>query len=278
MSNISIVTAFFDIGRGDWTPDKGHPHYLQRSADVYLERFGHLATLENDLVVFTSADLVDRVVEKCLGRKDDKTKIIVLNPQQEFSDVREQIVKVQANTEFQAMLNPAQAKNPEYWNPDYVLVTDLKAHYTNYAVKEKLVEENMVAWIDFGYCRSAANIPPCKRWEYDFNPDKIHLFSYKDYPPGKKFREVVANNDVFILGAKVVAHRKLWKTMEQLMWTAFDKLQEENMVDDDQGLWLLSYLMHPEIFELHTIPDHQLGHDPFVLFNAFNSDTFNSAK
>ena len=23
-------------------------------------------------------------------------------------------------------------------------------------------------------------------------------------------------------------------------------------------------------FELHTIPDHQEGHDPFVLFNQFN--------
>jgi len=26
MNEISIVTAFFDIGRGDWTPDKGLPH------------------------------------------------------------------------------------------------------------------------------------------------------------------------------------------------------------------------------------------------------------
>jgi len=26
--NITIVTAFFDIGRGDWTKDKGHPKTL----------------------------------------------------------------------------------------------------------------------------------------------------------------------------------------------------------------------------------------------------------
>jgi hypothetical protein len=31
MNEITIVTAFFDIGRGNWTPDKGLPHYLQRT-------------------------------------------------------------------------------------------------------------------------------------------------------------------------------------------------------------------------------------------------------
>jgi hypothetical protein len=58
--------------------------------------------------------------------------------------------------------------------------------------------------------------------------------------------------------------------MLNLMEKSFNKLLDIDMVDDDQGLWLLSYLMEPELFELHAIPDHQLGHDPFVLFNSFN--------
>ena len=63
MSDVTIVTAFFDIGRGDWTPDKGLPHYLHRTTDTYVERFGNLATLENEMVIYTSADLVDKVTE-----------------------------------------------------------------------------------------------------------------------------------------------------------------------------------------------------------------------
>ena len=51
MGNITIVTAFFDIGRGSWTPDKGLPHYLQRSNETYLERFGHMATLDNEMEI-----------------------------------------------------------------------------------------------------------------------------------------------------------------------------------------------------------------------------------
>ena len=51
MNEISIVTAFFDIGRGDWTPDKGLPHYLQRTTDTYFDRFANMANLDNTLVV-----------------------------------------------------------------------------------------------------------------------------------------------------------------------------------------------------------------------------------
>ena len=128
----------------------------------------------------------------------------------------------------------------------------------------------MVAWIDFGYCRSEKNIPPSKKWSYDFDPKKIHLFSYKDFDRRTPVSQAILSNDVYILGAKVVAHKDNWPILEGLMRESFNQLLENNLVDDDQGLWLVSYLLHPYIFELHKIPDHQLGHDPFVLFNAFN--------
>ena len=61
MSDITIVTAFYDIGRGDWTPDKGLPHYLQRTTDTYIERFSHMAQLENEMVVFSTPDIIEKL-------------------------------------------------------------------------------------------------------------------------------------------------------------------------------------------------------------------------
>jgi hypothetical protein len=58
MNEITIVTAFFDIGRGDWTPDKGLPHYLQRTNDTYIKRFANMAKLENKIIVYTSKEFV----------------------------------------------------------------------------------------------------------------------------------------------------------------------------------------------------------------------------
>jgi protein YibB len=269
MKNISIVTSFFDIGRGEWTPDKGLPHYLERKTETYLERFGYLAQLENEIIIFTSEELAPKIAKYRAG-KEDKTKIVVMNLQETFAHVREIIVKIQQDPEFKNRIHPSQIKNPEYWNADYVLVTDLKAFFVDYAIKQNLVSNDMVSWIDFGYCRSMKNIPESKLWTYDFDPNKIHLFSYKEYKNEKSIEEIVLSNDVYILGAKVVAHKNLWPKMSALMDESFRRFESANIVDDDQGLWLLSYIMQPNLFELHPIPDHQLGHDPFVLFNQFN--------
>jgi protein YibB len=268
MNNISIVTAFFDIGRGNWTPDKGLPHYLHRTTDTYLERFSHLAELENDITIFTSKELEGRVKSIC-NKRLGRTEVITIDINFTFSEMRKKIVKIQQDRNFQSRINPQQSRNPEYWNPDYVLVTNLKAHFTNVAIEIGCTQNDLVAWIDFGYCRSAKNIPASKTWNYDFDPSKIHLFNYKSYD-NKPIEHAVCNNDVYILGAKVVAHKTMWPKMSNLMGNSFNDLYNKGLVDDDQGLWLQSYIKEPELFELHRIPDHQFGYDPFVLFNEFN--------
>jgi protein YibB len=268
MNLISIVTAFYDIGRGDWKPSMGLPHYLERSVDTYMERFSHLCDLDNELVVFTSSDLVDRVNE-IFRKKNKQNATVVSYDLDRFSFIREVIVDIQTSDDFQSKVNPSQKLNPEYWNADYVLVTNLKAHFVSTAIRNDMVKGDMVAWIDFGYCRSNQNIPPSKVWTYEFDNRKIHMFNYKDYK-GEPIEQIIFNNDVYILGAKVVAHRSKWSYLEHLMTLSRDKLAKSNMVDDDQGLWLMSYIFSPEDFELHRIPDHQLGYDPFVLFKEFN--------
>ena len=267
MNEISIVTAFFDIGRGNWTPEKGLPHYLERSTNTYIDRFCHLLKLETDITVYTSKEVAEVLRERSKDRIY-KTNIIEFDLSV-FSGMRDRIVQIQNTESFKTAIHPSQSKNPEYWNADYVLVTNLKAYFTNLAIINNYTERDMVAWIDFGYCRSKSNIPPSQKWDYDFNPEKIHLFSYKDYD-GKLITDIINDNDVYILGAKVVAHKHNWPFMNSLMNLSYQKLSDVNYVDDDQGLWLLSYMMAPSMFELHTIPDHQKGHDPFVLFNQFN--------
>ena len=96
MNEISIVTAFFDIGRGDWTPDKGLPHYLQRTNDTYFERFGHMAKLENEMVVYTSEEFVD-TIRKLRG--DRPTQIMVVDFENSFEVLRERVTTVQNNAD-----------------------------------------------------------------------------------------------------------------------------------------------------------------------------------
>jgi len=50
------------------------------------------------------------------------------------------------------------------------------------------------------------------------------------------------------------------------------ELGTNGLIDDDQTLMLMSTIKYPELFELHKIPDHQLGLDPFVIFSDFNKE------
>jgi protein YibB len=256
MGNITIVTAFFDIGRGDWTPEKGLPHYLYRSNETYLERFGHMATLDNEMVIFTTKDLVDKITKYRVG-KEDKTKVITLDFNDMFKEERLKIAEIQTNDEYRSKISPYQIKNPEYWSPDYVLVNFLKAHFVNHAIDSGSVTNDLVAWIDFGYTRTFDMLGGHTKWNYDFAKDKIHFWQHKEFDVSRTILDVIANNDVHILGAKIVAGKEMWPTLEKLINHSINELMKENLIDDDQTVMLMSYLLKPELFEIHKIvPDH----------------------
>lgn len=263
MSDISIVTAFFDIGRGTWTPDKGFPHYIERTTDTYFERFGNMAKLDNDMVVFTSEDLKQRVLDL---RGDKKTTVIVVDFPNEFNELRDKIKAVQSNVEFQSRINPAQIKSPEYWNADYVLVNALKSTFVRTAIEQKLVEQDMVAWIDFGYCRTPEDAGKFDKWGYNFDPEKIHFFNLKKFGEGDYVADAIFNNTVFVTGPHFVAHKDKWPLLEQMIHHHMNDLLNHGLIDDDQTLMLMATLGNPEFFETHMISDS----DWFMIFRNYN--------
>lgn len=265
---ITIVTAFYDIGRGDWSPDKGFPHYLQRTTETYIERFSHMAQLENDMVVFSSADIIQKLQPL---RGDRPTKWIVFDVFEKYEGLLRDISTIQNSENFKNLIHPSQRLNPEYWNPQYVVVNFLKSSFVNLALKHNLINTDLISWLDFGYCRTADKIPSSKKWSYDFDVEKMHFFNYKEYD-GKPIPEIISTNDVYILGAKIVGGKSAWPKFELLMRDSIIELGSNGLIDDDQTLMLMSTIKQPDLFELHKIPDHQLGLDPFVIFSDFNKE------
>lgn len=263
MSDITITTAFFDIGRGNWTPDKGLPHYLHRTNQTYLERFGYMAKLENPMVVFTSKEFVSDIR---FLRQDRPTDIFTIDFQDNFKDLREKISKVQKSKEFQSKINPRECRNPEYWNADYVTVNTLKSSFITKAIENDVVSTDLVAWMDFGYCREESTLNGVKKWKYPFDKNKIHFFNIKEWVPNTYISDVIFNNDVHITGPCIVAGKEMWFTLEKLVHHSINELMKNNLVDDDQTLLLMSYLQKPELFELHPVSKS----DWFVAFKEFS--------
>jgi len=262
MNELTIVTAFFDIGRGDWTPDKGLPSYLQRTTDTYFDRFSHMAKLDNHIIVYTSKEFVDRIK---MIRGNKQTTILTVDFSNSFVKLREEVSRVQKSPEYQAKINPMQVRNPEYWNADYVIVNALKSSFATQAIQRGVVETEMMAWLDFGYCRTEDTLNDVKLWQYPFDKDKIHFFNIKDFKEGTFIQDVIANNDVHITGPMIVASKENWPILEQLVHHSTSELLKNDLIDDDQTLLLMSYLQKPELFELHPIKDEW-----FIAFKEYH--------
>lgn len=247
-NDITIVTAFFDIGRGDWTQERGYPHYLHRTTDTYFERFAHLAQLENEMFIFTTPDNFDRISDL---RGNKPTTVFEYDFYKETLALREDIELVQHIPDYVRLINQDQRLNPEYWSPEYVVVNMLKSTFACMASVQS--KNDMIAWLDFGYCRTAETLNNVKHWRYAFNPDLIHMFKLKDYVQGTTIHQLIATNDVHITGPCIVASKKNWRVLEGMIRQGLDELISNQLIDDDQLLLLLSYLTAPELFQLHQV-------------------------
>jgi len=272
MSEITIVTAFFDIGRGDLPAMKyGRilPHYQHRSTETYFEFFKNLSKIKNPMVIFTTHDLADRVrnirIAEGLG---DKTTVISVDSYlpDDLSHYKEKIEKVMNDPEYiSKIVNPQLI---EYWHSDYVLVNILKSWYLNYAIERDVVKTDLVAWIDFGYVRNLETLPKNLKWNYDFDKEKIHLFNMRDIDGNlnRTLADIVYTGDVYIQGCHIVAGSNMWKKLYNLVLLNLDLALSMNLSDDDQTFLLMSYLSAPQYFELHyNSPD-----DWFRIFKDYN--------
>ena len=254
---ITIVTAFFDIGRGNWDGTVNGcqiPAYIKRTNADYFEYFGHLAKINNPMVIHTSSVFKDRVLKL---REGKKTEVVIHDELfTTWGPLLKQIQAVMDDSKFIAAIRSPNM--PEYWNAYYVLVNFLKAHF----VTASSVVTQHAAWIDFGYCRDANRFPTDDfTWERDFG-DRINLFYIRQPEPERPLHSIVASGDVYIQGCHIVAPTNMWSDLFQLMSASIDDLLAMGMIDDDQTLLLMSYFRHPEMFKLNAVNSS----DWFVIF------------
>ena len=159
--------------------------------------------------------------------------------------------------------------NIEYWSPEYVLINNLKTYFVNYAIRKKLVSGELVAWVDFGYIRDMETLNGIKCWKYNFDKEKIHLFTIRKKYPLNSMEDVysaIFNNAVYIIGGSIVGSPEKWKKFYRLLRNNQNELLKENVIDDDQGLYMMSIFKRPELFKLNY-----LGKDRwFHLFRKYD--------
>lgn len=271
--SITIVTAFFDIGRGNLQSKEEFPSYLTRTNDTYFEYFTKLATLDNPMVVFTSYEHIERV-KNIRGTKP--TTIIPFDINK-FRKTLDSIKNIQKSESFTSKINPEVIKNLEYWLPEYVLINNLKPYFLYKAIKSKLVKTELVAWVDFGYVRNDETLNNIKEWQYNFELNKVNFFTIRKNYKIKSKEDVyhaMFNNIIYVIGSVIVSSREQWKIFFKDILSTQKRLLRTQIVDDDQGVYLMCIFNKKDNYKLNY-----LGKDNwFHIFRKYDKTSKISLK
>lgn len=249
MSEITIVTAFFDIGREKW---KG----FERDQNKYVDYFRFWARIKNKLVVYTDKITAEQVwkIRDEYGLKDRTQVVVIDNNTVLDEEVFQAIQRVVADKRFTDFRE--RPENPESHSAQYNYVTYLKPYFVADAIKQNLID-GMIAWVDFGYNHGGeACVNPLEfdfLWEYDFSP-KIHIFATEEIDTMPVF-DIVKKMRVYISGGIIVAPAFYWQELADLFRKSILHLTHFGLADADQTLLVMSYREKPELFAVHPIDD-----------------------
>lgn len=250
----TIVTAYFDIGRGEFKGD------YTRGNNKYINYFKFWARIKNELVVYTQPEFEDEILEirEKFGLKD-KTKIIVIDDIYSlYPEIYKRMNEIEKNECF---------KKYRYikYSPDnmakYDYIMFLKTWCLMDAVKNNYVSTEFIAWFDFGF-NHGGDIYSCEDdfdflWEYDFE-DKIYLSSIKK-DDGKPIFQIIQNSEVYIQGCPYMIPTHLMNTFYDLIYQSLWSLLDNGFIDDDQTLLLMAYRKNTSIFKTNI-------YDWFMIF------------
>lgn len=245
MSEITLVTAFFDIGRQNW------PGFT-RGNDSYIRNFDHWARLKNNLIIYTFPEVVDKIreIREKYGLADRTTIISIPDVTQLDPELYQRLKYVMKKKD--SWLFHKRLKNPESWNYRYNYIIALKSFFVADAVKRGLAH-GLAAWIDFGYDHGGQEFPYTEdfdfTWQYNFSPS-IHIFLTKPIDETPIF-QIVHTMDTYIRGGIIVAPDYLWSDFWSDIRNAAFVLSDCGLADDDQTLMLMAYQKNPAQFTTH---------------------------
>lgn len=248
MSEITIVTAFFDIGRTSWENS-------QRSNHEYMEAFKFWARIRNNVIIYTEKVFAEEIfnIRKSYGL-EQRTKVItidnVLNCDREIYDKMAAVMQSNIFRSFRK-----DPESPESWNAKYNYIMYLKSYFATDAINRKLTND-FVAWFDFGFGKNGTSDYPNEKefdflWQYDFE-NKMYLFVIENIGIDKPIFDIVREMDVYITG-NIIGPQNLWSIYHNLCRECIISLTDCGLADDDQTVSLMAYRKNPELFKLYQV-------------------------
>lgn len=246
MDELTLITSYFNISRDNW-------HHFTRNDDKYLSYFKHWARLQNHLIIYTSPQMADAVM--------DIRKSFHLETRTTVIPIKEDIYSIQPKL-YSAIKSTMQNKtswrfhkkldHPEAWNYNYNYLTGIKPYWVQDAIARKLTT-GFSAWIDFGYDHGGEDFPASSDFDFLWCPQLeplIHIALENPLDDLPIF-EVVRSMKVYMRGNLIMAPDSLWPWFWKNSVESILSLAECGMADDDQTIELMAYRRRPDLFKTY---------------------------
>ncbi len=238
---MTIVTAFYDINRKDLDSFK-------RDYKKYMQYFSFWAGLKNELIVYTSAEFKDEILE--IRKKYalyDKTKVVV----KELSSFDEYALKAMQKTftDYDQSKNRKFPQNIECKSALYCYLMYLKPFFVCHAIENNLCSSTELLWLDFGFNHGSDFFTNSSQFNFllqsqdSLARDKINFFSVKEKEENS-IAYLYFCMETFLMGGILYASKDKWQIFKEDMKKALQHFLSFGIVDDDQllFLWILRNL------------------------------------
>lgn len=253
---MTVTTALFDLGRGDWP---GYP----RSIEQYKSYALNMTTFNCNMVIYTSEDLLT-FFQEARRRVDPSlsmTKIFTMKLEEiPYYNYLDRLTKLMLSEYFITNIRNRHPDRdrPEANFPIYNIIQFAKSKFVERTILENYFDTEHHCWLDAGvyhhyFPQHFLNRKfPDKNIEV-LNDNKIHQF-YKTHPKESDIHKLTYYadlDDVRIVGAWFGGTRSAMLEYSKIIKKVIDDSICENVISDDQNIYTISYLENKDKFNLH---------------------------
>lgn len=268
--DITLVTAFYDIGRENW--EEG----FKRDVSFYIDSFFTYLNYEYKMVCYIDDRFIDKVLEKYAECQYQNKVFIPINRQWLDDNIHawknvERDRGIMENEDYKEFMKrrlplmypdgipETNVRNhlcPENVFPEYNVVNHSKIDFIVHAIQNGYINTSFTGWTDFGYFKTYhSDDSPLPHSTIDINklhPSKL-IFNLR--------RKIVEQDkDVIFtmlyafelfIGAFYAGPTELMIPFQELYHECVTEMLDQFVTDDDQHVYIQCYVKKPEWMHLN---------------------------
>jgi protein YibB len=248
----TLVTALFDIGRGEWN------NIFKRSHEEYLSYFKNILSLNANFVIYIDERDLKTVedIRKHIDPELSKTKIIVkkfeeLEVIKKYLPVMRQVMGSQ---DFKQRL--IESHTPESLYPEYNAINFNKVSFVSEVIEQNYFNSDYFMWIDAGYSHNnfpaelLGKIYPDNEKIKILDDNKVHFLSLcNEKEIGLK---TYTDPRVSITGSMFAGRSKPLLEFKNICFFIIEEFLKANACNDDQAIYAMAYKFKKDLFNITT--------------------------